>query len=128
MTPPPLPVFHRASAPLPPSPPLPEPVLPDKESCDELDFLGNDPFEATLAKVEALYTAAVEDLSASDKIFRSRRPTLASPQSDARHGLRALVPWRAKRLHVSPKQERHLPPRQPQRGTACCKILGARFV
>ena len=75
MTPPPPPVFHRASA---PSPPSPEPVLPDEESRDELDFLGNDPFGATLAEVEALYLAAGEDLSASDEQFRFRRPTLAT--------------------------------------------------
>ena len=51
------------------SPPLPEPVVvPDKESRDKLDFLSNDPFGATLAKVEALYLAVgEEDLSASDE-------------------------------------------------------------
>ena len=86
MTPPPPPVFHRASA---PSPPLPEPVLSDKESCDKLDFLGKHPFGATLAKVEALYSAAGEDLSASDEQLslpmsdpRSRRKTMRDTDSE----------------------------------------------
>ena len=52
VTSPPPPVFHRASA---LSPPSPKPVLPDEESHDKLDFLGSDPFGATLAKVKALY-------------------------------------------------------------------------
>ncbi|GAA5864036.1 hypothetical protein JCM3774_006358 [Rhodotorula dairenensis] len=66
VTPPPPPVFARATA---PSPPSPEPVLPDDKSHDEIDFLGNDPFGATLAEVEALYSAAGGDLSASDEQF-----------------------------------------------------------
>ncbi|GAA5871002.1 hypothetical protein JCM3774_003500 [Rhodotorula dairenensis] len=52
VTPPPPPVFARATA---PSPPSPGPVLPNDEFRDEIDFLGNDPFGATLAEVEALY-------------------------------------------------------------------------
>ncbi|GAA5967612.1 hypothetical protein JCM8115_007001 [Rhodotorula mucilaginosa] len=80
VTPPPPPVFHRASA---PSPPSPEPVLPDEESRDELDFLGNDPFGATLADVEALYSAAGEDLSASDEQF-------SLPTSDPRNHREAM--------------------------------------
>ena len=78
--PPPRRVFHRASA---PSPPSTEPVLPDEESRDELDFLVNNPFGATLAEVEALYSAAIEDLSASDEQF-------SLPKSDPRKHREAM--------------------------------------
>jgi hypothetical protein len=46
-----------------------EPVLPDDESRDELDFLGNDPFGATFAIVKALHSAVGEQLSPSDEQF-----------------------------------------------------------
>ena len=90
MTPPPPPVFHRASA---PSLPSPEPVLPDEEFGDKLDFLGDDPFAATLAKVEALYLAG-EDLSASNRQF-------SLPTSDPRNHRKAMRDTDSERWRLS---------------------------
>jgi hypothetical protein len=95
VTPPPPPVFHRASA---PSLPSPEPVLPDEESRDELDFLGNDPFGATLAEVEALYLAAGEDLFASDE-------QASLPTSDPRNHREAMRDTDSKRWRLGEHDE-----------------------
>ncbi|GAA5985023.1 hypothetical protein JCM10908_002491 [Rhodotorula pacifica] len=73
VTPPPQPVFVRENAPSPPAPVAPLSPSPASLSVkvdisqDEIDFLGNDPFGATLAKVEALCSAASDDLSASEE-------------------------------------------------------------
>lgn len=63
---PPLPrVFDQARA-LSPLPYLePEVNLPADESSDEPDFLGNDPFDFTLANVEVLYSAVGKEPPAS---------------------------------------------------------------
>mgnify|MGYP002718862977 CR=1 FL=1 len=126
VTPPPPPVFHRASA---PSPPSPEPVLPDEESRDELDFLGNDPFGATLAEVEALYSAAGEDLSASDEQF-------SLPTSDPRNHREAMRDTDSERWRLGEHDEftslqneyNVFHPVDRSEVPPDAKILGARFV
>ena len=126
VTPPPPPVFHRASA---PSPPSPEPVLPDEESRDELDFLGNDPFGATLAEVEALYSAAGEDLSASDEQF-------SLPMSDPRNHREAMRDTDSERWRLGEHDEftflqneyNVFHPVDRSEVPPDAKILGARFV
>ncbi|GAA5993774.1 hypothetical protein JCM10908_006295 [Rhodotorula pacifica] len=89
VTPPPQPVFVCENAPSPPAPvapPSPSPPPPSFEvdiSHDEIDFLGTDPFGATLAEVEALYSAASDDLSASEEQF-------LLPTSDPRNHYKAM--------------------------------------
>ncbi|GAA5879486.1 hypothetical protein JCM3774_002696 [Rhodotorula dairenensis] len=126
VTPPPPPVFARANA---PSPPSPEPVLPDNKSRDEINLPGNDPFGATLAEVEALYSVAGEDLSASDEQF-------SLPTSDPRNHREAIRDTDSERWRLGEHDEfaslqneynvfhavdhSEVPPD--------AKILGARFV
>ena len=125
VTPPPPPVFHRASA---PSPPSPEPVLPDEESRGELDFLGNDPFGATLAELEALYSAAVGTSLPPTGQSRFRHPTLAITAKRCVNGLQALAPRRAQQVHHSSKGVQCLPPVDRSKVSPDTKSLVACFV
>ena len=76
----------------------PEPILPDEDSRDELDFLGNDPFGATLAEVEALYSAAGEDLSGMDEQF-------SLPTSDPRNHREAMRDTDSERWRLGERDE-----------------------
>ncbi|GAA6026934.1 hypothetical protein JCM8202_005054, partial [Rhodotorula sphaerocarpa] len=129
-TPPPPPVFVRANAPSPPAPPLSEsPSVEADESCDEIDFLGNDPFGATFAEVEALYSAASDDLDASAEQF-------SLPTSDPRNHREAMHDSDSERWRHSERDEFsslrveynvfHLVDRSEVPSDA--KILGSRFV
>ncbi|GAA5993746.1 hypothetical protein JCM10908_002213 [Rhodotorula pacifica] len=110
VTPPPQPVFVRENAPSPPAPvapPSPLPAPPSDEvdvSQDGIDFLGKDPFGATLAGVKALYSAASDNLSASETrlireaILIARVGSSQSSQGHARLRLCTLAQRQAQRV------------------------------
>ncbi|TKA53432.1 hypothetical protein B0A53_04422 [Rhodotorula sp. CCFEE 5036] len=94
-----------------------------------LDFLGNDPFGATLAEVEALYSAAGEDLSASDEQF-------SLPMSDPRNHREAMRDTDSERWRLGEHDEftflqneyNVFHPVDRSEVPPDAKILGARFV